>query len=263
MSFIENEQDKVVFMTSPNIQTTHAFTTRIGGVSKGIYKSLNLAQRSGDEEENIKENYSLLCKAIGISTDNIVCSNQVHGTYVRVVTKNDCGFLFMPNHFQADALITQTPEVALMVFTADCVPILLYDPEKKVVGAIHAGWRSTAANIVGVAVRTMTLEYGCSPADIKAAIGPSISRCCFITDEDVAEAIKKALPLNPDDCIKKHGRKYMIDLKETNRILLTNAGLTDITISDECTSCQSNKYWSHRKTHGNRGSQVAVISMPR
>jgi len=259
MGFVKNEKNNVIFMTSPNITTAHAFTTRIGGVSSGIYKSLNLSQSGSDDKNNVKENYSLLCKTIGISPDDIVCSNQVHGTNIRVVTKEDCGFLFKPNPNEADGLITQTPGVALMVFTADCVPVLLYDPVKKVAGAIHAGWRSTVANIVGITVRTMICEFGCSPTDIQAAIGPCISKCCFLTDNDVADAISEALPVTSKECISRQDDKFMIDLKEANRILLANTGITDINISDECTSCRSDKYWSHRKTQGNRGSQAAII----
>jgi len=259
MVLTENKINNVCFMTSSNIAATHAFTTRLGGVSNGIYESLNLAQRAGDDIENVKENYSLLCNTIGINTDDIVCSNQVHGTHIRVVTRDDCGSLFKPNTHQADGLITQTPGVALMVFVADCVPILLFDPKKRVAGAVHAGWRSTAANIPGIAVDKMTSEFGSSPADIKAAIGPCISKCCYETDSDVADALSEALNDNVHRCYIKHNSKYFIDLKEANNLLLKKAGLIDITISDECTSCLSDKYWSHRKTKGQRGSQAAVI----
>jgi hypothetical protein len=246
-------------MTSPNIATTHAFTTRFGGVSSGIYESLNLAQRAEDCIENVKENYSRLCSALDVSPDSIVCSTQVHGTHVRVVTRDDCGRLFKSNPQNADALITNTPGIALMVFVADCVPILLYDPVKRVAGAVHAGWRGTVADITGITVSKMINEFGCSPADINAAIGPCISKCCFETDADVTDAVIEALNEDACNCFTKNGDKYNVDLKETNRILLKNAGIENISISDECTSCSSDKYWSHRKTQGQRGSQVAVI----
>jgi len=246
-------------MTSPNIEAKHAFTTRIGGVSSGIYESLNLAQRAEDDLDNVKENYNRICEALGINTDDIVCSNQVHGTHIRVVTRDDCGKLFKPNSHQADGLITQTPGVALMVFVADCVPVLLYDPVKKVAGAVHAGWRGTAANISGIAIDKMKNEFGCSPSNIKAAIGPCISKCCYETDSDVADALLKTLESKAERCLTKKGNKYFVDLKEANRLIMENAGLKDIIISDECTSCLYKKYWSHRKTKGQRGSQAAVI----
>jgi len=248
-----------MFSTAPNIPFTHAFTTRYGGVSSGIFESLNLAQRGEDDFENVEENYSRLCNALDITTDDIVCSTQVHGTHIRVITGYDRGKLFKPEPEQADGLMTWTPGVALMVFTADCVPILLCDPVKKAVAAIHAGWRSTATDIAGIAVRQMVEEFASSPADIRAAIGPCISKCCFETDPDVPTAILTTLPEAASTCFTQHGTKYMVDLKETNRLLLEKAGVTNINISDECTSCLSDKYWSHRKTKGQRGSQVAII----
>jgi len=267
MSFETINKNGIVFMTAPNIDTTHAFTTRTGGVSSGIYKSLNLAQRAGDDPDDVKENYSLLCSALGISIDDIVCSAQVHGINIRCVSQEDRGRLFLPashplfSPYQADGLITNTRGVALMVYTADCVPILLYDPLKKAAGAVHAGWRGTAAGIAGIAVQKMVDEYGCSPSDIKAAIGPCISKCCFETDSDVADAVTAVLKEDAGMCISQSGKKYKIDLKEINRILLFKAGLTDITISDECTSCLGDKYWSHRKTQGHRGTQAAIIRL--
>jgi hypothetical protein len=242
-----------------HIATTHAFTTRFGGVSGGIYESLNLAQRADDSFDNVKENYSRVCNTLGISPDDIVCSTQVHGTHVRVVTRDDCGRLFKPDPHTGDALITNTPGVALIVFVADCVPILLYDSVRRVAGAVHAGWRGTTANIAGITVSKMISEFECSPSDINAAIGPCIGKCCFETDADVADALKIALNDDACNCFTQNGKKYNVDLKEANRILLKNARVENITISDECTSCQSDKYWSHRKTQGRRGSQAAVI----
>jgi hypothetical protein len=128
-----------------------------------------------------------------------------------------------------------------------------------VIGAIHAGWRGTTANITGAAVQKMADEFGCDPGDIKAAIGPGISKCCYQTDRDVADAVTRIIPEKAGTCIETNGKKYMIDLKELNRLLLMMAGLHDINISDECTSCNDDKYWSHRKTTGPRGSQAAII----
>jgi len=266
-SLLKNTSKGLVYMTSPNIDTPHAFTTRFGGVSSGVYESLNLAHRAGDDPIKVRENYTIICRALGISIDDIVCSNQVHETYIRVATSKDRGGLYSPgqlakkNPYHADGLITLTPGLALMIFTADCVPILLYDPMKRAIGAVHAGWRGTVSDIASTAVRKMESEFGCVPADVKAAIGPCISKCCYETDADVADAIRLALPDATDDCFTQHGDKYMVDLKKVNYLLLRNAGLIDIVISEECTSCSSDKYWSHRKTNGKRGSQAAVIAM--
>jgi len=261
MSLIENSSNGVVFMTSPNIKTTHAFTTRFGGVSQGIYSSLNLGLNLKDDPAHVRENYSIVCRVLGFSADDLVHSGQVHGSSVRVVTRKDCGALFVGATQEADALITNEAGVALMVFVGDCLPILLHDPVRRVIGVVHSGWRGTAADIAGAAVEKMADCFGCPPADIRAAIGPCISRCCFETDEDVPQAIRHNLREQAESCIEMRENKFMVDLKETNRILLSRAGVRDITISDECTSCLCDKYWSHRKTKGRRGSQTAIIML--
>jgi len=262
----------VTYMVSPNITATHAFTTRYGGDSSGIFESLNLAIRVGDKPENVQTNYSRLCAALGITTDDIVCSRQVHGTHIRIVSHKDRCELFLSDRglnskpHQADGLITQTPGIALLVYAADCVPILLHDPVRKVIGAVHAGWRGTASGIAGIAVQKMESEFGCLAVDIKAAIGPCISKCCFETDNDVADALLSSTHGSFEKCVSTkyaaaHGTKFLIDLKKANCIALKNAGVSDVTVSDECTSCLSDKYWSHRKTKGQRGSQAAIIVM--
>jgi len=256
---IENIKNEIVYMTSPNIEAPHAFSTRFGGVSKGVYSSMNLGLSSGDRRDTVIENYRILSGTLGIAANDIVFSMQVHGADIRVAAKADQGSLFSSAHHQADGLITCEPEVALLVFAGDCVPILLHDPTLGAVGAVHAGWRGTASNVVGAAVRKMSSEFGSSPSNIKAAIGPCISKCCFETDVDVAQRLTESLGAAVAQCIEAQGAKYMIDLKSTNKILLEQAGVVDIAVSDECTSCLSDKYWSHRKTKGKRGSQAGVI----
>ena len=258
---LETKTNEVIYMTSPNIQAAHAFTTRYGGVSRGIYMSLNLGVNSGDDLSGVRENYSLICSAIGISADDIVCSRQIHSARIRVVGRGDRGYLFKPTPYEADGLITSDAGVALTVFTADCVPILLHDPVRGAIGAVHSGWRGTALDVVGAAVRMMKSEFQCVPGDIAAAIGPCISKCCYETEQDVVDALGQVLPDAVEKCVEPRGYKFMVDLKEANRLLLLNAGVSDIIISDDCTSCHSDKYWSHRRTSGKRGSQAAIISI--
>jgi len=270
MTFTQHNHNGVVYMTSPNIKTTHAFTTRFGGVSSGIFSTLNLGLNLDDEPDNLKENYRRLCDAINISVDDIVFSNQVHEVHVRTVSDDECGKLFIPGKPQADGLVTDKPGVALMVFIADCVPILLHDSVARVIGAVHAGWRGTAYDIAGVAVKKMIVEFGCNPKNIHAAIGPCISMCCYEVGNDVADAIKETLggeTLIAEQCIRHltqtnghDNEKYSVDLKMCNRLMLARAGVCDILMSDECTCCSNDKYWSHRFTSGKRGSQVAIIT---
>jgi YfiH family protein len=257
--FSERTEHGVAYMTASNISAAHAFTTRAGGVSGGVYASLNLGMNRGDDLGHVRENYDIICHALDIGARDIVCSRQVHGRNVEVVTRADCGEVYTPSPREADGLITQEPGVALMVFTADCVPILLHDSRKGVIAAIHAGWRGTAMDIAGAAVRKMAEIFGCD--EIHAAIGPCISQCCFETDRDVYEALNNALAEETERCAESRGDKFMVDLKEANRLLLLKAGVRNIAISDECTSCLPNKYWSHRRMGTDRGSQAAIIFM--
>ena len=250
-------------MTAPNISAAHAFTTRFGGISRGIYASLNLAVNSDDDPSDVRENYGRLCRAVGIGPDRFVFSRQVHKTEIRLVARGDLRTPFVPVPYEADGLITAEEEVPLIIFTADCIPILLHDPVRRAVGAVHAGWRGTALDITGTAVREMAARLGCSPWNIRAAIGPGISQCCFETGPEVPDAMRETLGGDADAFIRPCGGKYMVDLKGINRQLLTRAGVLDenIEISDECTVCRSDKYWSHRTTRGRRGTQASVIML--
>lgn len=261
MPYLENKNGDLVYMTASNITSPHAFTTRLGGVSSGNFASLNLGMNVGDEPSNVRQNYKTLGNALGFEPDSLVFSRQVHKTDVRIVSKQDRRPLFEPIPYEADGLLTAETDVPLVIFTADCVPILLYDPVARAVGAVHAGWRGTVADIAGVAIRKMVQHFGCRPEDIRAAIGPCISQCCFETGDDVAADVRLLLGSRATFFIVQHGEKSMVDLKGINAQLLKYAGVTNIEISHECTSCLNNKYWSHRVTNGRRGSQASVILM--
>lgn len=260
--FAEMSYQGLVYMTAPTIPFTHGFTTRWGGVSTDRLDSLNLGENRGDSEENVRENYRRVFQALGLPEQQACFTKQVHGNVVRVVTEADRRELFMPFPFEADGIVTNIKGLPLFCFTADCIPVLLCDPDAGVAGAIHCGWRSTAADILGVAVAAME-QLGAKAANLRAAIGPGIEMCCFETDADVPSAIEKLLG---GDCggvffaVGDSG-KYMVDLKEADRQRLVQLGLdnVNISVSDECTFCNCDKYWSHRKTKGERGSQAAVI----
>ena len=149
--------------------------------------------------------------------------------------------------------------MALWIFTADCTPILFHDPVTGAVGASHAGWRGTAADIAGKTVRAMVQAFGCRPADIRAAIGPNIGPCCFETDKDVPDALVAAFGSRIWEHIRTQQNKYYVNLKEINALALHRAGVENIEISDACTMCEHARFWSHRYTRGDRGSQGAII----
>ncbi len=256
MSIIANN----LSFSAENIAAPHGFTTRLGGVSEGYLSSLNIGMQRGDSPENVAENYRRLGEAIGFSPERLVLANQVHADTVRVVTEKDClGSLSHRDFPECDGLVTNTPGVALTVFTADCTPILLHDPVTGAVGAVHAGWRGTALGIVKKAVDTMVSAFGCCPSDICAAIGPNIGVCCFETDGDVPEAMVSALGKEVKPFIQARGDKFHVDLKQINALWLRRSGITNIEISEHCTACAPHLFWSHRLTKGVRGSQGAII----
>ncbi len=251
------------YLTSPVLDVPHGFSTRLGGVSQGHLASLNLGCHRGDEPQAVRENYRRFCAAVGVNAAALVKANQVHGVAVRRVTAADAQSDPMAEvPFEADGLVTDVPGVTLVVFTADCIPILFFDPIRHVVAAAHAGWRGTAAAMAAQTVKAME-DYGCKPSDIHAAIGPGIGPCCFETDADVPRAMEAQLGTLAAPYMLKNGEKWRVDLKAVNRAVLLLAGLepSHIDVSEDCTCCHPEKYWSHRYTHGLRGSQAAMIML--
>ena len=247
------------YLAAENISAAHGFTTRRGGVSEGCFRSLNLTHHRGDSRENVEENLRRLGAAIGFSPENLVLTRQTHTDIVRVVTGADRRGTDHREYPECDGLVTNTPGLALMVFTADCTPILFHDPVTGAVGAAHAGWRGTAADIAGNTVRAMCEAYGCDPQNIRCAIGPNIGQCHFETDADVPDAMIAALGDAAKAHITQKGEKYYVNLKEINALFLRRAGVGSIEISTACTACDPQRYWSHRLVGSRRGSQGAVI----
>ena len=243
----------------------HGFSTRLGGVSQGAFTSLNLGLTRGDDPEHVRENYRRFLSAVGASGKAFAMCDQVHGDTVRAITTADVkGDLYGKLHYEADGMMTAIPGVALVVFSADCIPVLLYDPVRRVIAAVHSGWRGTAAGIVTRAVERMGQVYGCRPENILAAIGPGIGPCCFETHEDVPNAMMAAVasPALPFIKIKENG-KFSVDLKGINAKRLELAGLdpANIAVCRDCTAGMEEKYWSHRRQGTERGSMAAVIEL--
>ena len=260
MSVITMKIGTLEYQIAENICTAHCFTTRFGGVSQGHLAAMNIGTHRGDSHQNVLDNYQILADALGFSTGRLVLTRQVHSDIVRVVDQAHWGAgLFTPALEDCDALVTNTPGTALVVFTADCTPILLHDPVSGAVGACHAGWRGTAAAIAKKTVEAMVRHFGCQPENICAAIGPNIDRCCFETDRDVPDAMLDALGTAAQPHIRPTGNKYYVNLKAINAQFLTNAGVQNIQISGDCTACRPDKYWSHRRVGNLRGSQGAII----
>lgn len=240
----------------------HCFSTRLGGVSEGDLSSLNLGTHRGDTIENVVENYRILGDAVGFTPEQTVFSMQRHTDIIRVVTRDNCGEgLFRGTTQICDGQITDQPGVALVTFSADCTPILLFDPVRRAIGAVHAGWRGTAQGIAAKAVEAMVREYDCKPENIAAAIGPCISKCCFETDRDVPQALLDSLGPKAVTGFSQKGEKYFVDLKFCNALWLQRAGVGALDISPDCTACDLDRYWSHRKTGDRRGSLAGIIML--
>ena len=248
------------YLIADNISVPHCFTTRLGGVSQGHLASMNIGTHRGDAPENVQRNYEILADALGFDTANLVLTHQTHtDTVLRVGSAQHGAGLTQPELPECDALITNVPGTALVVFSADCTPILLYDPVTGAVGAAHAGWRGTAAGIAAKTVQKMCEAYGCKAETIRAAIGPNIAQCCFETNWDVPEAMINSLGKEAENYIRQKGDKYYVNLKEMNALWLKRAGVESISVSDACTACRPDLYWSYRRVGNDRGSQGAII----
>ena len=261
--FIEENQNGLIYMRSDVIGAKHAFTTRFGGVSEGELASLNLGTNRGDAPENVRENYRRVCALFGVEENGACVTNQVHKNAVRVVTAADKHVCLGPTPYEADGIVTASTGLPLFCFTADCVPVLLWDARGRAAGAVHCGWRSAAADILGNAVRAM-LALGAEIPELRAAIGPAIGPCCFETDDDVPDAVTAWLGGDTEGLFRRRADgKTLVDLKGANARRLMQLGVPEaqIDISEECTFCCHEKYWSHRYTKGRRGSQASVIML--
>ncbi|MDR2670346.1 MAG: peptidoglycan editing factor PgeF [Oscillospiraceae bacterium] len=254
------------YYTAPHFDgVRHAFSTRQGGVSLPPFDTLNLGRAGEDPRANILQNFERLCGAIKVDMRRLVFARQVHGDTVRRVTAADAGEgLYRPATADCDALVTNDPGVCLTVFSADCVPILLYDPEKQAVGAVHAGWRGTALGIVRKTVETLGDRYGCRTAHLRAAVGPCIGPCCFETRADVAKALAGVLGASVAPYIRYDGGdRFHIDLREINIFWLTQAGVprAQIELSEACTHCRVEDFFSYRRDGARHGSMAAFIQL--
>ena len=263
----------VTYLTWPEFEKipgfVHGFSTRLGGVSEGIYSSMNLSFTRGDKEEAVRENYNRISAALGFSPEDIVTSDQTHTANVRVITAEDRGNgITKPRPYtDVDGMITNVPGLVLATFYADCVPLYFADPVHKAVGLSHSGWRGTAAGIGAVTVKELQKHYGTRPEDIYAAIGPSICQDCYEVSEDVILEFQKTFSreLWKDIFYRKENGKYQLNLWEANRQILIGAGILPehISMPNLCTCCNPEFLYSHRASQGKRGNLGAFLGIKR
>lgn len=259
------------YLTFPILSETgmvnHLFTTRFGGVSKGIYASMNLSYTRGDIKEAVDENFRRITAVFDSSPKNIVCSDQTHTTNIRLVTKNDCGkgVIHPKDYSDIDGLITNEPEIILATFYADCVPLYFVDTEHHAIGLSHSGWRGTVEKMGECTLKAMKDAFGTRPQAVKAAIGPSICQDCYEVSQDVAERFMNLFTDCPPEILVqgKEKGKYQLNLWEANRKILLDAGIypENIAVTDICTCCNPNYLFSHRASQGKRGNLAAMIEL--
>lgn len=266
-----NERAGVSFFTFPILEETnlvrHSFSTRLGGVSKGNFATMNFSFTRGDNREDVLENYSRMAKALNVQKDRMVLTYQTHTTHVKKVTEDDegKGIWRERNYKDVDGLITNIPGITLVTFFADCVPLYFLDPVHKAIGLSHSGWRGTVNKMGRVTIEAMHHEYGSDPKDIIACIGPSICQDCYEVGEEVAEAFKENFSKEvwSEILIKKENEKYQLNLWKANEIILRESGIcaNHLSVTDICTYCNPELLFSHRKMAEHRGNLAAFLSL--
>jgi len=239
-------------------EVKHFVSTRFGGYSKSPYESLNLGFHVLDDADCVLKNRKLLFSKIGIPLNNLVACKQIHEGNVRVITKKmrGCGSTERSSALEAtDAMITNVSDLCLMVLLADCVPVLFFDPIKKVVGVAHAGWRGTVKNVAYNTVENMKNVFGCQPSDIVVAIGASIGQCHYEVGIEVIEQVKKVFPKWEALIRLADNDKGYLNLWKANKYQLLNAGILEknIEIAEICTYCQVDTFFSERHQGGRTG----------
>lgn len=282
----QNKANGMEYLTFPLLEESgivkHLFTTRYGGVSEGIYATMNLSFNRGDEHEQVLENYRRVGKVLGIPAEKMVTAQQTHTTNIRIITLEDCGkgVVYPLDYADIDGLITNEKGIALVTSYADCVPLYFVDPVHEVIGLAHSGWRGTIQRMGARMIEKMSQEYGTKPEDLYAAIGPSICQACYEVSEDVAGEFTVLEDENKDileeikgsDFCQDYGRivipgkeagKYQLDLWLANLVVLRKAGIpfTRIAVTDICT-CHNPEYlFSHRASNGKRGNLGAFLML--
>jgi len=228
----------------------HGISTRAGGVSQGRCASLNVSYTVGDDIENVEENLRRVAEAVGARREDLFAAYQVHGRDVTVVEAET------EARPRCDVLVTRSPEKTLMLRYADCTPVLLADPKRRVVAAVHAGWRGSVVRAAGAAVEALRDRFGCQPGDIVAGIGPAIGPCCYTVGQDVVEAFAD----RPGLFARGDGGQRL-DLWAANHQALVDAGVPSeqIEVAGICTECQSERFFSHRANGGQPAGRFAAL----
>ncbi|MED4401653.1 peptidoglycan editing factor PgeF [Metabacillus fastidiosus] len=241
------------------------FTTKNGGVSKTEFASLNLGLHVHDEREAVVENRELLAESLSFPLYKWVFADQIHSNHIEKITDAHIGKgteYYSDSIAKADGLYTSGKGIMLALCYADCVPLYFYAPTKGLIGAAHAGWKGSVSDIGGKMVQKWEEDEGVSPNEVKVVIGPSIGSCCYVVDDYVknfVDQIVSEISSKPYDEISTG--QYTLDLKQLNKLLLLRAGIKEenIFISQLCTSCEKDYFFSHRRDKGKTGRMLSYI----
>ena len=254
------------FSIFPEDVAVHAISTRLGGVSRAPYDSLDLALHVGDAADNVLANRRTFTASLGLDAARIVTPNQVHGDVVARVTAADAGrgaTSYEDSIRETDALITDEPELPLLLCFADCTPIVFLDPEHRACGIAHGGWKGTVASIAEKTLRRMGEAFGTKPEDVLVGIGPSIGPCCFEVGAEVADRFRAAFPYADDYLVTEQDGHPHVNLWEANRQQMLRMGVPEeqIEVAGECTCCRHKWYYSYRADGGKTGRIAAMIAL--
>ena len=244
---------------------SHGFSTRLGGVSAGIYGSLNLSFSQGDDEKLVRKNHGIMAAALGVEPDRLVYSHQTHTTNVLRVTEEHAGMgITRERSFHdIDGFVTDVPGLMLVTAYADCVPLYFADRRLHVIGLSHSGWRGTVGRMGEKTLKAMNEAFGTQPQDVIAAIGPSICGDCFEVGPEVVEEFAKTFSKKQMEAICHAGRndRSYLDLWRANRIILEEAGVQpqNISVTNICTRCNPDLLYSHRIMGAQRGNLAAIL----
>ena len=247
----------------------HGFSTRMGGVSEGPYATMNFSFTRGDDPEAVRENYRRMAEALRVDMEKMVLTWQTHTTNVRVVSEEDLGkgIIKERDYRDVDGLVTDMPDVTLVTFFADCVPLYFLDKKNHAIGLSHSGWRGTVKRMGEKTLETMAEAFGTRPEDVTACIGPSICMDCYEVGGEVIEEFAAEFPEAVHDRLfyKKENGKYMLNLWEANRTVLTDAGIREenLSVTDICTHCNPELLFSHRRSPEKRGNLCAFLCLNR
>lgn len=266
-----NQKNGVCYLTFPALEQTgmvsHSFSTRIGGVSEGIFSTMNFGFTRGDNPAHVLENYQRMADVLDVDMEKMVLSYQTHTTNVRRVTEEDLGkgVVYPRDYRDVDGLITDIPGVTLVTFYADCVPLYLLDPVHRAIGLSHSGWRGTVHRMGKATLDEMEKAFGTNASDVIACIGPSICQDCFEVGPEVVEEFATAFaPKYHEELFyRKENGKYQLNLWRANEIIFAERGVKpeNIHTTDICTRCNPDFLFSHRAVGKDRGNLSAFLCL--